>query len=179
MTVTRERSKVRSLVRPPERSIKSDTFSKARSGVHFTVRSVCVVVSRCGAKSFRLKFQAAKPQQWRQARPGQKSSSPSRKPHRRFQACPPSGHANGSCQPPKAFSREVETGSRQENASNQQSRVPFRFYRNGKDSRLAPAIRPSIASWSRHRKPAPEASGTDSSKPCPPLRRPRPYHGAT
>src|SRR5258707_341248 len=30
----------------------------------------------------------------------------------------------------KAFSREVETGSRQENASNQESRAPFRFYRN-------------------------------------------------
>jgi hypothetical protein len=26
----------------------------------------------------------------------------------------------------------VETGSRQENASNQESRAPFRFYRNGK-----------------------------------------------
>jgi hypothetical protein len=33
---------------------------------------------------------------------------------------------------PGAFSSEVETGSRQENASNQESRAPFRFYRNGK-----------------------------------------------
>src|SRR5713226_3210141 len=32
----------------------------------------------------------------------------------------------------RAFSSEVETGSRQENASNQESRAPFRFYRNGK-----------------------------------------------
>src|SRR5450759_5011273 len=30
-----------------------------------------------------------------------------------------------------AFSSEVETGSRQENARNQESRAPFRFYRNG------------------------------------------------
>jgi len=33
-----------------------------------------------------------------------------------------------------AFSSEVETGSRQENASNQESRAPFRFHRNGKGS---------------------------------------------
>ncbi|QDW39203.1 hypothetical protein FFI89_019870 [Bradyrhizobium sp. KBS0727] len=31
----------------------------------------------------------------------------------------------------RAFSSEVETGSRQENASNQKSRAPFRFHRNG------------------------------------------------
>ena len=109
------------------------------------------VVSRCGAKSFRLKFQEAKPQRWHQARPGRKSSSPSRKPHRRSQVCPPSGHANGSYQPPKSvfqrsmpsdligepapdLIRGVETGSRQENASNQESGAPFRFYRNGKGS---------------------------------------------
>src|SRR6266571_2192332 len=35
----------------------------------------------------------------------------------------------------RAFSSEVETGSRQENASNQKSRAPFRFHRNGKGSR--------------------------------------------
>jgi hypothetical protein len=34
----------------------------------------------------------------------------------------------------KAFSSEVETGSRQENASKQESRAPFRFHRNGKGS---------------------------------------------
>ena len=34
----------------------------------------------------------------------------------------------------KAFSSEVDTGSRQENASNQKSRAPFRFNRNGKGS---------------------------------------------
>src|SRR5712671_5704824 len=53
---TRERSKVRSLVRPPEPSIKSDTFSKARSGVHFPVHSVCgwshdVAQNRSGSNS--------------------------------------------------------------------------------------------------------------------------------
>src|ERR1035438_2658438 len=32
----------------------------------------------------------------------------------------------------RAFSSEVETGSRQENVSNQESRAPFRFNRNGK-----------------------------------------------
>jgi len=34
----------------------------------------------------------------------------------------------------RAFSSEVATGSRQENASNEESRAPFRFYRNGKGS---------------------------------------------
>jgi phosphotransferase system enzyme I (PtsI) len=34
----------------------------------------------------------------------------------------------------RAFSSEVATGSRQENASNQESRAPFRFDRNGKGS---------------------------------------------
>ena len=31
----------------------------------------------------------------------------------------------------RAFSSEVDTGSREENASKQESRAPFRFYRNG------------------------------------------------
>jgi hypothetical protein len=35
---------------------------------------------------------------------------------------------------PKVFSSEVGTGSREENASNQESRAPFRFDRNGKSS---------------------------------------------
>jgi hypothetical protein len=35
----------------------------------------------------------------------------------------------------KAFSSEVETGSRQENASYQESRAPSRFNRNGKGSK--------------------------------------------
>jgi O-antigen/teichoic acid export membrane protein len=34
----------------------------------------------------------------------------------------------------RAFSSEVDTGSREENASKQESRAPFRFYRNGKGS---------------------------------------------
>ncbi|QOZ19594.1 hypothetical protein XI02_34485 [Bradyrhizobium sp. CCBAU 21365] len=34
----------------------------------------------------------------------------------------------------RAFSSEVDTGSREENASKQESRTPFRFHRNGKSS---------------------------------------------
>ncbi|MVT68402.1 hypothetical protein GPL21_25220 [Bradyrhizobium pachyrhizi] len=34
----------------------------------------------------------------------------------------------------RAFSSEVDTGSREENASKQESRAPFRFDRNGKSS---------------------------------------------
>jgi hypothetical protein len=34
----------------------------------------------------------------------------------------------------KAFSSEVDPGSRQENASNQESGAPFRSHRNGKSS---------------------------------------------
>jgi hypothetical protein len=34
----------------------------------------------------------------------------------------------------RAFSSEVDTGSREENASKQESRAPFRFHRNGKSS---------------------------------------------
>jgi hypothetical protein len=36
----------------------------------------------------------------------------------------------------RAFSSEVGTGSRQENASNQKFRAPFRFHRNGRGSPL-------------------------------------------
>src|ERR1700754_1184905 len=36
--------------------------------------------------------------------------------------------------PIRAFSSEVETGSRQENASNQKSKPAFRFHRNGSGS---------------------------------------------
>jgi hypothetical protein len=36
-----------------------------------------------------------------------------------------------------AFSSEVDTGSREENASKQKSRAPFRFNRNGKGSGAA------------------------------------------
>src|SRR6266536_1920544 len=35
----------------------------------------------------------------------------------------------------RAFSSEVDTGSRKENASKQKDRAPFRFHRNGKGSR--------------------------------------------
>jgi 3-oxoadipate enol-lactonase len=40
----------------------------------------------------------------------------------------------GGSQAVRAFSSEVDTGSREENASNEESRAPFRFYRNGKGS---------------------------------------------
>ena len=44
----------------------------------------------------------------------------------------------------RAFSSEVETGSRQENASNRESGAPFQFNRNGKGSRLVtPRLRPA------------------------------------
>ncbi len=43
---------------------------------------------------------AAKPQRWPRARPGRKSSSPSRRPQHPFPACPPSYHANRPSQPP-------------------------------------------------------------------------------
>jgi hypothetical protein len=36
--------------------------------------------------------------------------------------------------PSRAFSSEVGTGSREENASKQKTRAPFRFHRNGKGS---------------------------------------------
>src|SRR5260370_38927433 len=45
----------------------------------------------------------------------------------------------------RAFSSEVETGSRRENASNQESRAPFRCDRNGNGSGAAGRRRPSPA----------------------------------
>src|SRR6202048_2656082 len=42
---------------------------------------------------------------------------------------------------PERFSSEVKTCSRQENASNQESRAPFRFNRNGKGSSPAAAAK--------------------------------------
>ena len=45
----------------------------------------------------------------------------------------------------RAFSSEVETGSRQENASNQESGAPFRFHRNGKGSSVWPSIVIAVA----------------------------------
>jgi|SRR5450432_226935 hypothetical protein len=61
-------------------------------------------------------------------RRGPVSQSHSRTPEQ-FQARHTLGHDRG-----------VKTGSRQENASTQESRAPFRFYRNGKDSGAAPDI---------------------------------------
>jgi antitoxin (DNA-binding transcriptional repressor) of toxin-antitoxin stability system len=54
------------------------------------------------------------------------------KPVRKSQAL---SKVSGTAKAAKAFSSEVDTGSREENASKQQSRAPFRFYRNGKGSR--------------------------------------------
>src|SRR5260370_22291373 len=42
--------------------------------------------------------------------------------------------STGSSSATRAFSSEVEPGSRQEKASNQESRAPFRFDRNGNGS---------------------------------------------
>jgi hypothetical protein len=49
-----------------------------------------------------------------------------------------------------AFSSEVDTGSREENASNKEVEPPFRFHRNGKGSTAAelditPELTPDIA----------------------------------
>src|SRR6202140_5353518 len=71
--------------------------------------------------------------------------SASRVPQPRSKECCP-GHARVPSPKPywnpttKAFSSEVGTGSREKNASNQESRAPFRFNRNGKGSR-APLAR--------------------------------------
>jgi TPR repeat protein len=45
----------------------------------------------------------------------------------------------------RAFSSEVDTGSREENASKQETRAPFRFNRNGKGSRRGAALPPNHA----------------------------------
>jgi hypothetical protein len=59
----------------------------------------------------------------------------------------------------RAFSSEVDTGSREENASKQESRAPFRFHRNGKGSSAMKSpnhqiLTPAKFGCSRHRKPA-------------------------
>ncbi|QOZ14513.1 hypothetical protein XI02_05270 [Bradyrhizobium sp. CCBAU 21365] len=45
----------------------------------------------------------------------------------------------------RAFSSEVAPGSREENTSKQESRAPFRFYRNGKGSCRASLRHPAHA----------------------------------
>jgi hypothetical protein len=47
---------------------------------------------------------------------------------------------SGADRAARAFSSEVDTGSREENASKQEARAPFRFHRNGKGSRPSLAI---------------------------------------
>jgi hypothetical protein len=51
-------------------------------------------------------------------------------------------------QPGSAFSSEVENGSRQENASNQESRAAFRFFRSGGSGAAAASQRSSSAGGS-------------------------------
>src|SRR5258706_15659791 len=45
----------------------------------------------------------------------------------------------------RAFSSEVDTGSRQENASNQESRAPLRFHRSRKGSRSCLRVPSALA----------------------------------
>src|ERR1700730_10358651 len=63
----------------------------------------------------------------------------------RWRGCMPASRAR-RCRASrtKAFSSEVETGSRQENASNQESRGPPRFHRSAKGSRVEPTRGPSM-----------------------------------
>src|SRR5258707_2824745 len=70
-----------------------------------------------------------------------------------FLTCPAGGVAIA-----RAFSSEVDTGSRQENASNQESRAPFRFYRNGKDSGVNPDRRRLLQLLKTKRKPTHDLS---------------------
>jgi hypothetical protein len=56
--------------------------------------------------------------------------------------------------PSRAFSSEVDTGSREENASKQKDRARFRFNRNGKGSSDQSAANSRRTSWL-----APEAAG--------------------
>ena len=58
---------------------------------------------------------------------------------------------NSGFWPARAFSSEVETGSRQENASNQQSGAPFQFNRNGKGSDVAAGVVGGAIGPQRHR----------------------------
>src|SRR5258706_15656251 len=65
----------------------------------------------------------------------------------------------------RTFSSEVETGSRQENASNQESRAPLRFHRSRKGSgaRISWAFQSKPALWQVREKPPaiwPRACGT-------------------
>jgi hypothetical protein len=50
----------------------------------------------------------------------------------------------GGFGPSRAFSSEVETGSRQENAPNQESRSPFRINRNGAPGAAALAVQAGL-----------------------------------
>src|SRR5881227_3759096 len=61
----------------------------------------------------------------------------------------------------EAFSSEVETGSRQENASNQKSRAPFRFHRNGALERFPAKWKPVRGSRVHQRQEATPSEGRD------------------
>ncbi|MBS0530482.1 MAG: DUF4384 domain-containing protein [Proteobacteria bacterium] len=71
---------------------------------------------------------------------------------------------------PGAFSSEVDTGSRQESASKQESGTPFRFYRNGNGSRIIATIVLALALGCAGAKAArsPATSGPDGIKLAPP-----------
>src|SRR5271154_2969721 len=49
----------------------------------------------------------------------------------------------------RAFSSEVDTGSREENASKQNPCAPFQFHWNGKGSRVTPAVQLKCSVCSR------------------------------
>src|SRR5665213_3633221 len=51
----------------------------------------------------------------------------------------------------RAFSSELDTGSHQENASNQESGAPFRFNRNGKAPAAVQAFSSRYSGWWRNR----------------------------
>src|SRR3984893_12358225 len=68
-----------------------------------------------------------------------------------------------------AFSSEVETGSRQERASNQESRAPLRFHRSGKGSReLSINLKPPsrIRNCRRRNTSADARSAAESGERC-------------
>jgi hypothetical protein len=64
----------------------------------------------------------------------------------------PSHRVTDACVPLDlgAFSSEVGTGSREENASEQKARAPFRLHRNGKGSRVV-VVGTAFRSKSRER----------------------------
>ena len=81
------------------------------------------------------------------------ASGQSRKRPHLISGTAPIGKKNAAVRNPEAFSSEVGTDSRRENASKQESRVPFRCNRNGKGSSCCPSVTKIPAS----RRPGPWA----------------------